>query len=329
MRTVRYVTIMVILLLGSASAWGEAEQTEIPEQALVTIKTYIISGSAGAPALSFPGFPRMSMAVLEETITDAEMFVDKLRSLYAFSRYQVLAVSSVRARQDAAGLWHAHAQNPEDGMLWNITCKDFAWNSHGRLQMMVKVNRGEKEFLASHVSVLPERSVVLGRFADEEMSEAIFAIVLPKVDVAAESGSLSAPEMSSQREKSADASYRRGLPPVKKKAIEKDISCDVVQSPDPDKFKAVSKMPSLIEDLPPAYPVEAKKAGAEGTVWVRALVGNDGRVVKACVLKSSGRDDFDRAAVEAASKYRYMPAKDADGNPIITWVSYRVTFVLE
>ncbi len=329
MRISRYLTVLVMLIVARTLVSAQVGSDLVPEQALVTIKTYIVSGTSGEPTLSFPGFPRMSMAVLEESIADAEMFVEKLRSLYAFSTYQVMAVSSVRTRQDASGLWRTHVDGLDDPSPWSMSFKDFSWDPHGRLQMMVRVTRDGGEFLASHVSVLPERSVVLGRFADEEMSEAIFAIVVPTVDVTTQSPPSGSLDYVSSRKVFSDAAQQHGLPPIERRKVNQDLSCETIQAEKADEFAVLSELPALIEQVPPEYPPEAEKAGIEGTVWVRALVDKNGKVSKACVLKSSGRDDFDRESVKAAIKYRYSPAKDDDGKPVSTWVTYRVTFVLQ
>jgi hypothetical protein len=92
--------------------------------------------------------------------------------------------------------------------------------------MMVRVTRNEEEFLASHVSVLPERSVVLGRFADEEMSEAIFAIVVPTVDVTTQPPPSGAVDYGSSRKVFRDAAQQQGLPPIERRKVNQDLSCE-------------------------------------------------------------------------------------------------------
>lgn len=76
----------------------------------------------------------------------------------------------------------------------------------------------------------------------------------------------------------------------------------------------------------PAYPPEAKAAGVEGTVTVKILVDEDGRVVKAEAV--SGPALLREASVAAALQTRYVPTL-LSGQPVKVsgFVTYR--FVLE
>jgi protein TonB len=78
---------------------------------------------------------------------------------------------------------------------------------------------------------------------------------------------------------------------------------------------------------PPVYPPSCRRMGIEGTVRLRALVGEDGRVVQALVAKTSGDDVLDAAALEAVSKWRFEPAR-RDGVPIRAWASVPIEFKL-
>ena len=69
--------------------------------------------------------------------------------------------------------------------------------------------------------------------------------------------------------------------------------------------------------------------GIEGKVWLKSLISTAGTVVECCVVRSSGRDDLDQAAIAAARAYTYAPAKDNRGDPVMVWVAFQVIFVLE
>ena len=64
-----------------------------------------------------------------------------------------------------------------------------------------------------------------------------------------------------------------------------------------------------------------------GLVWVKALVDKEGNVRQAMVLKSSGTQAFDDAAVAAAYKNKFKPGIQ-NGRPVAVWVSYKVEFKL-
>ena len=76
----------------------------------------------------------------------------------------------------------------------------------------------------------------------------------------------------------------------------------------------------------PKYPETAKKAGIEGMVVLKILVGTDGSVVDVQVLKSA-HPALDQAASDAAKQWTFSPAKLVD-EPVKTWVSFPVKFSL-
>ncbi|KAF1714595.1 hypothetical protein CSC71_04235, partial [Pseudoxanthomonas sangjuensis] len=59
---------------------------------------------------------------------------------------------------------------------------------------------------------------------------------------------------------------------------------------------------------PPRYPPAAQRAGIEGTVILIIDVDANGNVTKVSVEKSSRNRDLDRAAMEAARKWRFNPS---------------------
>ena len=74
-------------------------------------------------------------------------------------------------------------------------------------------------------------------------------------------------------------------------------------------FLAFDEPPVLVDFVAPRYPSLAREAGFEGTVRVRVLVGEDGKVLAASVLSSDVSAAMEQAAIEAAMKCRFKPAK--------------------
>lgn len=65
------------------------------------------------------------------------------------------------------------------------------------------------------------------------------------------------------------------------------------------------------------YPHSALRSGAAGTVSVRFTVGTDGRVRGCVVTGSSGNAELDATTCRLIERrFRYSPAKDAEGRPI-------------
>jgi len=76
------------------------------------------------------------------------------------------------------------------------------------------------------------------------------------------------------------------------------------------------------------YPEIARKAGVEGTVFVKVLVDAKGNVVDTQVIKSLGNNGCDEAAVAAIKSVKWKPAMQRD-KPVKVWVSIPVRFVLK
>jgi protein TonB len=74
-------------------------------------------------------------------------------------------------------------------------------------------------------------------------------------------------------------------------------------------FLAFDEPPTLMEYSAPEYPPLAREAGIEGTVAIRVLVSEEGKVLDATVLSSDVTPAMNQAAVQAALKCRFRPAK--------------------
>ena len=85
------------------------------------------------------------------------------------------------------------------------------------------------------------------------------------------------------------------------------------------------ELPQFVYKHNPDYPHEAFVAGISGRVWIKALVSEEGRVLKVIVGKSSGSRLLDDAAVKAAYKNKFTPGIQ-EGKPIKVWVTYPIEF---
>jgi protein TonB len=65
------------------------------------------------------------------------------------------------------------------------------------------------------------------------------------------------------------------------------------------------------------YPKAAFRAGAEGALTTRSVIGADGRVESCDIVESSGNADLDATTCRLiVERYRYEPSRDADGRPV-------------
>ena len=87
--------------------------------------------------------------------------------------------------------------------------------------------------------------------------------------------------------------------------------------------------PVLIHQVSPEYPPVARKAGVEGEVVARLLVGIDGRVEEVKILEISQTGvGFERATEEAVRQWRYRPATK-HGVKVRAWVRITVNLTLQ
>ncbi len=78
----------------------------------------------------------------------------------------------------------------------------------------------------------------------------------------------------------------------------------------------------------PEYPASSRRQEEEGTVVLRFLVAEDGRVIDSKVEKTSGYARLDEAARAALSKCKFKPGT-VDGAPEQAWAAMKYTWRLE
>lgn len=78
----------------------------------------------------------------------------------------------------------------------------------------------------------------------------------------------------------------------------------------------------------PVYPEEARAAGLQGKVTLQLHIGVDGRVESLKVLKSSGANSLDEAALATVKRWRFEPAR-RNGRPLAMDVKTSVNFQIE
>lgn len=130
--------------------------------------------------------------------------------------------------------------------------------------------------------------------------------VIPSLPVAADQPIPSKPSTSSA-----------SLAPPKTAAEKKDSTASLVARARP-----------LYDRRPPLkYPSVARRRGYQGAVVLEVLIDKDGKVADLKVLKSSGYQVLDRAAIQWVQKWAFVPAMQGD-EKIEAWVEVPVRFSL-
>ena len=84
---------------------------------------------------------------------------------------------------------------------------------------------------------------------------------------------------------------------------------------------------SAFRNQPPAYPMEAARQHAQGTVTLLIRVSAQGRPQDVVIATSSGAESLDRAARNAVRRWRFTPAQ-VQGTPVPFDYSLDIRFVL-
>lgn len=86
--------------------------------------------------------------------------------------------------------------------------------------------------------------------------------------------------------------------------------------------------PRLVSPVPFQYPETLWDAGVEGRTVLRLRIDASGRVDSVRLARSSGYRAFDSAALAAAPRLRFEPAR-RDGRPLAVWALLPVEFRLD
>ena len=89
----------------------------------------------------------------------------------------------------------------------------------------------------------------------------------------------------------------------------------------------VDSAPRLLHSVPPDYPFAARSRNIQGSVTVRFLVDESGRVDEPTVLKADPPGVFESSVLKAVRRWRFSPGQ-RHGKPVPTWVELPVRFDL-
>ena len=113
---------------------------------------------------------------------------------------------------------------------------------------------------------------------------------------------------------------------------ERPTVAPVAPAPAPVQKASVKTPPSVTgkgaRATQPEYPPSSRRAGEAGTVTLAAYVLESGKVGEVKIVKSSGFEKLDEAAVkEVQRNWRFVPGKE-DGKPVAMWHTFNVVFKL-
>ena len=99
-------------------------------------------------------------------------------------------------------------------------------------------------------------------------------------------------------------------------------------------MKAVYSMEEIdgplipVSQVPPVYPLRARRKGIEGRVKVKFLVTENGAVEQITLLSAEPKNMFEKNVLKAVSTWRFKPGT-VDGKIVKTWVLKTLEFKLQ
>jgi protein TonB len=105
-----------------------------------------------------------------------------------------------------------------------------------------------------------------------------------------------------------------------------NIESSKAEVPDIKEFTPYEKAPELLESVTPVYPELARRSGIEGTVYVKVLIGKDGKPLNAVAVKYDS-EIFIKPSLEAAMKCIFTPAIQHKA-PVMVWMMVPFKFRL-
>jgi len=123
---------------------------------------------------------------------------------------------------------------------------------------------------------------------------------------------ISRPELPQEAEISDDASEEETLAPTTYDPFAPPVVPDAGSGGGAEVFVAFDTPPEPVHMVPADYPELARQAEAEGVVNLLVTIDESGRVIAAKVQTSDAIESLEKAAIAAAKKWLFKPAKQRD-----------------
>jgi len=114
----------------------------------------------------------------------------------------------------------------------------------------------------------------------------------------------------------------RVMPVVKAPAFAKP---DPKPEPKAPVFTEAAPAMAIDREPQPAIPEDLRADALDKTCVVRFTVGPDGSTIRVQIAQSSGNNELDRAALDAARQWKFKPAT-RDGEPVESQVNLHIEF---
>jgi TonB family protein len=136
----------------------------------------------------------------------------------------------------------------------------------------------------------------------------------------------------SRRAYTDDSLSEEGVEMKRGNTLAKELDTTVLEDSDADALPTpteeylVSEMPTILREVRPEYPKEAREKQLQGRVALDVLIDETGKVRQVSFIE--GLEIFKQAAITAMKNYKFRPAK-VDGAPVAVRIRYSINFELE
>jgi protein TonB len=89
----------------------------------------------------------------------------------------------------------------------------------------------------------------------------------------------------------------------------------------------ISESARVVHEVTAAYPPDLQRMGIEGQVSAKLYIDENGDVRRVTIVEKAGHG-FDELARDALKKFKFSPARTADGKAVPTNIVYKYKFEL-
>jgi hypothetical protein len=87
-----------------------------------------------------------------------------------------------------------------------------------------------------------------------------------------------------------------------------------------------TNLPMVVHALQSEFPRDLLQSEASANVWIRLLVGSDGKPSSCRVQNPIGSRITEKGSCNKLSRLRFMPALDTQGNPVASYYATQISF---
>jgi len=357
---ISFKTKILLLLFGFVLSCQNPDRTPI---SLYELKVFLLQGSNYTQKKHIPIFAgETSVRFIENVMKDKESLKNLLEETFGYQQIELLdAVGFLFLPATKKQPFYFNLDDHyfvrlivlPDGSGKNIPLHVTLLNQSGKISSILPNGqnardrlftsaRAENRIFSLRANVPLKKGMVLGKALPTGNSRAIFLLLQPREHHISTTEELK--EVLKQFPKQVNIygqeSYRKFLQTVYQKlgqsageeipspvsSERETLTSDTIPNVVP--FTQLTQRPTILRQINPSYPEDARRAGREGTVFISVLIDEQGKVLQTKLLKSSGTASLDSTVMSAARQFLFSPA-EKNGKKVKVWMTLPFVFRLK